>query len=469
MLILVLESSTSSVKAMVYCSKQGVLAVRTMPYVPKYADASMQDAEEIFLQLTSLGKEICLGRKIDMIALSGALHSVMLCDRDMVPLTPVYQWSFTGAKDLCKNLRQNQEYVNRFYQKTGCMVNAIYPAFKLKYLQQKGYDLTKCLVMGQSTYNTFRLTGERMIMDSIASGTGLMNIHTKEFDTEILAEIGIDESQLSKIVTYKDTGSLDEFGASQLGLSAGIPVIPAGSDAGLNQVTAPNGVMTFSVGTSGALRMSSPNPVIPSTPSTWCYLSPKSWMIGAATSGCCNCVDWVKTRMLPTGTTFSDIEKDLSQVENTPVFLPFLFGERCPGWQDDRSAGFLDIKPPHKALDFYHSVLEGTLYNLYQCFKVMVEINGMPRKILLSGGILHSEYWTQMCADIFNMEMEAADMEHSSLLGAAALAMELGGVISDASDFNVEIARRIIPDPKMHESYMLKFKRYLELYEENAT
>ena len=71
----------------------------------------------------------------------------------MTPVTPVYLWSYTGAAQICKALRQDQDYVRRFYQKTGCMVNAVYPFFKLLLLKEKGYDLTQHYILGQGSYN----------------------------------------------------------------------------------------------------------------------------------------------------------------------------------------------------------------------------------------------------------------------------------------------------------------------------
>lgn len=77
-------------------------------------------------------------------------------------------------------------------------------------------------------------------------------------------------------------------------------MIPTNSDGGLNQVGAgavADGVMTFSVGTSGAIRLTTSKPVLSKEPSTWCYMSPKNWLSGAATNGCCNCLDWFKEQV----------------------------------------------------------------------------------------------------------------------------------------------------------------------------
>jgi gluconokinase len=223
------------------------------------------------------------------------------------------------------------------------------------------------------------------------------------------------------------------------------------------------GVMTFSVGTSGAIRLSVDRSVLADDHSLWCYLSPLSWLSGAATSGCCNCVDWAKQRLFPEGTGYADIERGFhGGPEDTPVFLPFLFGERCPGWNDARQGAFAGVLPRHDAYHLYHSVLEGTLYNLYQCYRKLCECNGTPRQIKLSGGILHSEYWTQMCADIFGAPMTCSDIEHSSMIGGAMLGLKVLGLPTDC--LAQQDGKVVRPDPKMTARYREKFESYFHAY-----
>ena len=143
------------------------------------------------------------------------------------------------------------------------MVNTVYPAIKLLEMREKGYDLDKYLIVGQGSYTFYKLTGQRIVSESIASGSGLLNIHKKVFDKDILKFIGIDENQLCRISTYTDVQPLTGEGARLLGLQSGIPVIPTYPDGALTQVGAGalgENVMTFSVGTSGAIRMSVKNP-----------------------------------------------------------------------------------------------------------------------------------------------------------------------------------------------------------------
>ena len=414
-----------------------------------------------------MGKDLCAGESVDVISLSGTWHSVMLVDHSMKPVTPVYQWPYTGASGLCAELRRDAAFTDWFYRRTGCMVSAIYPAFKLMLLARRGYDLGRHRAMGQGTYNFYRLTGQYAVTSNMASGTGLLNTNTQDYDDDILQYAGIERTSLPRLTGFGNTQPLSEEGAAALGLSAGIPVVPPGSDGGLNQLGAgaeEPGIMTFSAGTSGALRLTVDHPVLADDRSLWCYKLSVSWLAGAATSGCCNCVDWVKQRFFGDAILYADIEKGFRHgPEDTPVFLPFLYGERCPGWDDAREAAFSGVTARHDTYDLYHSVLEGTLYNLYQCYQKLCLAVGTPREIRLSGGILHSPYWMQMAADIFGAPLTCADMPHASLLGAAMLGMRaLGGKDILLSE---QTGRTVYPRPEMTDRYMEKFMRYLAAYD----
>jgi len=463
---LVLESSTTSAKAMIYDTGTGRVEVRTAPFVFTGGDAAVQDAGSVFEQTAALGRQLCANRRVDVISLSGTWHSVMLLDRWLRPATPVYQWPYTGAEALCAELRRDEALTDWFYRRTGCMVSAIFPAFKLMHLARQGYDLAGHCAAGQGTYNFYRLTGQFAETACMASGTGLLNIYTRDYDDEVLRFVGIARESLPRLVGFGDVQPLSGSGAAALGLPAGIPVVPCGADGGLNQIGAGAdrpGIMTFSAGTSGALRLTVKQPALADDRSLWCYLSPVSWLAGAATSGCCNCVDWARERFFG-GVAYDDVEQGLPRgPEDTPVFLPFLFGERCPGWNAARQGAFIGMTARHDAHDLYHGVLEGALYNLFQCYQKLCATVGTPREIRLSGGILNSAYWTQMAADIFGTPMVCADMPHASLIGAAMLgAQGLGGKFDF---FNAQAGKVVYPRPEMTARYAEKYARYLEAYE----
>lgn len=465
MRILALESSTTSAKAMFYDTETKESRVQTEPYGCMYEEAVLHNPDIVFEKTMEAGRNVLEGDQVDVVSLCTAWHSVCLFHKDMTPATPLYPWSYTGASAICKELRKNAEYTERYYHTTGCMVNATYPFFKLLLLKQQGYQLEDYYIMGQGSYNTYRLTGNRVVTQCMVAGSGLLDIHKKMYASDLLEEAGIPENSLSELISYEKMYPLTEEGARYLGLKAGIPVVPANSDGGLNQVgvgALAKGVMTFSVGTSGAIRLTTKEALIPEKPSTWCYLSPKAYLSGAAVAGCCNCIDWLREKV-GNGISYSELEAGAEDMMDTPIFLPFVFGERCPGWEDERSGGFYELSAQHDIKSMYRAVQEGILFNIYHCYQMLTEINEEPTKIKLSGGILNSESWIQMCADIFNREMEVDEVQQGSLMGAVVLAMDLLGLIK-AEEFYVEPSKIVKPDPAKVEIYREKFQQYLKYY-----
>lgn len=469
MRILALESSTASAKAMYYDTETKESQVYTESYEAMYADGTLHDTKVVFEKTAAAGRKVLQGRGADVVSLCSTWHSIGLFDDDLEPVTPMYPWSYTGASEICRELRKNAAFAERYYRTTGCMVNATYPFFKLLYLKEQGFDLAKYRPMGQGVYNTFRLTGRRVATRCMASGSGLLDICRKTYASEFLKAAGIPEDRLPELIGAERMYPLTEDGAKALGIKAGTPVIPANADGGLNQIgvgALKKGVMTFSVGTSGAIRLTAEKAVTPSHPSTWCYLSPKSYLSGAAVAGCCSCIDWFRNQV-GNGWSYAQLEAKAAEAADTPVFLPFLFGERCPGWNDERTGGFCRLKPEHGIGAMYRSVQEGVLFNLYHCYQLLTEVNEEPQRIRLSGGILHSEMWTQMCADIFNREMEVDEVQQGSLMGAVVLAMDLMGIVK-AENFTAAPGRILRPDPKNAEIYRKKFQRYLSYYRMEA-
>ena len=509
MKILALETSTTSAKAMLYDTLTNAFDTVTHPYTDEClrsagtdqsgregnpamtAAASGLDAEACFRKMCAAGKEVlaradakrhdgkCSAQEVEMIALVGVWHSIFACDRSCKPITPVFHWNHTGAARICSRIREDSKAADRYYHTSGCMVNAIYPFFKIRMMQEMGYPVQDCFLLSQGAYNNLRMTGQMITTRCNASGDGLLDIHKKEYYMDGLREFGVREWQLPGLTDSEKAHPLTEEAAHLLGLESGIPVLPSNADGGSNQIgagAAREGIMTFSVGTSSAIRLSVREVLIPERPSTWCYLSPKGYLSGAATNGGCICTDWAKRSLFPAGTGYEQIEAQIkarteAQTEaqirggaTTPVFLPFLTGERCPGWNDERSGGFSNVKEYHTAVDLYLAVMEGVLFNLYQCYKELVRLNPVPEKIMLSGGILRSHAWTQMCADIFGRDMTITDVEQGSLLGGIVMGMEAAGIISDVKEYRPRILATVRCRQEQHRRYKENYERYLQAY-----
>ena len=475
-----LEVSTSSAKAIIFCPEEGVITEATRPFAKDVASGPTQDADGIVATAISVLKEVVNSAQCDVnsicaIGLSGTWHSLLLLDKERRPLGRIKTWADLDATPTVAPLRGDEALVRRFYQKTGCMTHALYPVWKWIHLTRTDPELackTRHL-SSQLEYVHQALTSGASVSKCTASGTGLMNINTLDWDDEILGFAGIKREQLGELVEAFHTAPLLPSIAKEVGLPAGLPVTVGCADGAMNQVGiggVGEGIMSMSVGTSGALRAVHKEPKLPLKPSTWCYyLFGGRRLAGAAINGSTNCVDWYLDCLSTKDGGRRDYGKfaegaSAVHVEGAPYFMPFLFGERCPGWQEEKAGGFHGVRGSHNEFDLYYSVLEGVLFNMYQCYRILTEIGGTPRDVLMSGGILNSPLWSQMAADIFQREILATGVANDSIVGAALIALQSVGGICDVEDYLPRVTMKFTPSCDKREVYESRFSKYLDLY-----
>nr|WP_321305535.1 FGGY-family carbohydrate kinase [uncultured Sphaerochaeta sp.] len=457
MKLLALEISTTSSKAQYLDTSLGesTLLVERNP--------SSSDVEAVCMHAIQLGRRAAQGRAVDRITTAGTWHSLVVCNSSNVPSQPLSDWTDVANRAFCWELRKHASFVEEYYQDSGAMVHAMYPFFKLLKQRTDGVVLTGRHVGSLAGYLHYILTGTVKETASMLSGMGLLS--TSAVDLHPMAKaLGC---TISPICDWRDSSTLSNQGSRLLGLTEGIPVLPPLPDGALNQVGSraeEPGIMTLSMGTSGAMRMVIPEPWFSPNHSTWLYRSvDNEFLLGAATSGCSNCVDWYKEQTFTPDVTYSQIESSLRENANTPIFLPFLVGERCPGWDDTRLASFHDVKESMTTSAFYQGVLQGVVANLYQCYEELLKSGHIPRTIKLSGGVLHSAFWKHLCCNYFGVSMHEDIQKQTSLYGALILAARSAG--EELPSYTQTVTNVLDSDPEMRDYYTRHYKRYRYWYE----
>lgn len=467
MCVLVLEASTSSAKAMLYDAEYGVLRVESKPYGDEIGGADSHRMQPLFEKLMRVGRKVAGDDPIECIALVGSWHTLVVTDPDLCPLFPSLTWASDVGSSIATEIRKDPMEADRLYLATGCMPNTTYSLYKFLQLKKEGKLPASFLVMDENAYLFYRLTGEWATSRPAMAGTSFLNIHTLNWDASVLERMGVRKEQFPRLCHHLDTYPLSEEAAEALGVPAGIPVVMPEPDGAMNQVGAgamKQGVMTLSIGTSAAMRRIYGEPFLSHEHVNWCYYAPGAYIAGCATAGSTNCVDWFR-KNIAQGMSFAELEQGICINANSPHFLPFLFGERCPGWDDGRTAAFHGIHSRHTVHDLYAAVLEGILHNVYDCYSTLIKESGEPEKILLSGGILKSAWWTQLLADLFQREIIVSDVEQVSLLGGAAMALCAVGKLRSLSDFSPHVEERVIlPRTETAELMKQRFLQYKELY-----
>lgn len=473
MQILVLEASTSSAKAMVFDSSRGVLSLKTTPYQKRYSDGITQDAKQVLLELCALARPLVRGRDIQAVSVVGAWHNLLLLDENNEPASRSYSWAYNQAAPYADTLRKNKEKTLELYHKTGCMVHSTYPAYRLPYLKQQGLTLQKGQkVSCQGSYIFSQLTGDLVESVSMASASGFLNIHTLQWEQEALWLSGIDESYFAALKTHLDVYGLSRRGCELLSLRENTPVIPAHPDGAMNQVgegALQDNVMTISMGTSGALRMANNAAALPDKPGTWCYYAPGKWLVGAATAGCTNCLDWYSQKVLRGQYTLNQLDGMIGALNTkTPDFLPFIAGERCPGWDDSRLGGFLNAGQEHGTAEFYLAILKGVVFNLFQCYTLLGSMKKPPEEIRVSGGVAHSEKWSCILASCLGKEIRVSNEGQASMMGGCALALFYLGAIKSLHEFDFASYRTVAPNEELQNFLAKDYARWQTLYHQRT-
>ncbi len=470
MLVLAIEASTSSAKALLYDPEKGVVDSAQETYGPEIGVPGKTDTEGVYQLSMRMARKVAEGKDIEAVALCCTWHSLTIMDRDMKPLIPTHLWNCTDTAYITDEIRKDEELTKRFYQNTGCMPHNTFPRHIITMFRERGMDMKDKIFATQGGYNFYRMTGEFMETQNVQAGTGVINTWQKFYDAWVMDYLGVRKSQFGELCTYKDVRPLNQEAADLLGIKAGIPVVPAHSDGALNQLgnfASREGIMTMSMGTSGAIRLRTKKPVLPSGHQLWCYVGVHDYLTGAAIAGACNCVDWFMKVMLGGKMSFSDLEAVEDEDKDTPVFMPFNFAERCPGWIGERRGGFAMLEGNTTLPEMYKAIQMATLFNLYQCYEVLIKEVEEPREIIISGGIVNSKKWLQMAADIFQKNLKVADFPNASCMGAIALALNAAGALDNIDDFRADYDSAIPLDynADRKEYYDRQYRRYLEVYE----
>lgn len=475
--ILVIEASTSSAKAMLYHGKTDTYEVHQIKYPASVSDVATQDIQGVMDTVYACAKELMsrTTADVDIIAMASVWHSYLLLDEKGDPVTKVKTWADTRAARTAGKYKNDPTVRQDFYQRTGCNIHSKYPCWKWVH-DRRTLDLPEHVRISSVPEYLFEtLTGERAVSRSVASGTGFLNIHTLAWDREVLDFCGLSGDQLSDLREYDHCGRLSRSAAGKMGLSEGMPVVIPGADGALNQIgegALRDGVMTMSVGTSAAIRLAAPEPVLPREPATWCYYAGGGMrLVGAATASGGNCVDWFTRKVLRSSLDFDELEKALTGVDigKAPLFLPFLHGEQSPGWDDTRLGVYCGLSGDDDIFSMYYALLEGVLFNLYHCYTYLSELMERPKEIRLSGGIVNSPYWTRMAADIFGIPIAVSAVEHSPMMGALAIAKMVTDEIEAVTGYANETSRVIHPRDENRDVYGKRYARYRHCYDSTGS
>ena len=232
------------------------------------------------------------------------------------------------------------------------------------------------------------------------------------------------------------------------------------------------GTAALTIGTSGAVRIASEKPIFNFNEMTFNYvLDEKTFICGGPVNNGGNIVGWLlETFLKNSDPSKKDYENLFKIIETVPagskglIFLPYLYGERAPVW-DERSCGlFFGIKNFHTNAFFLRAVLEGICYSMNQVLEIVESSTDKILQLNVGGGFIHSKTWVQIMADITGKRLCVIETEDSSAIGAATLNMKALEMIENYSSLKPKNNLLIEPDLKNHAVYKKYYSVFKKLY-----
>lgn len=442
---------------------------------PGYAEQNPEDIWNAFQQcFHALTKKLAPPAAI---SLSSAMHSLMAVSATNEPLSPLIIWADKRAKDIAEELR-SKETGKEIYSATGTPIHSMTPLCKLMWFKKNQPQLQKKTAkwIGIKEYIWFKLFGEFEIDQSIASATGLFNIHCKKWNEASLHLAGVVPSDLSRVVkTGHFREDMNKKIALQLKINVNTPVCIGASDGclanlGSNAVKRGNAALT--IGTSAAVRLAHPKPVCDYKSMMFSYILDENTFIcgGPANNGGV-IIPWLfRTFLNIENPTAEDYEQLFRRIDKIPagseglVFVPYLLGERAPVWDEDASGMFFGIKYQHTTDHFLRAAVEGVCLTLNEIIESLESLSEKIRELNISGGFVKSKIWTQILADVTQKKLRLYEIHDASCLGAVQLAMRDLPQFKEHQPDKEKAFTEIVPHATNANAYKTAMKVFKSIY-----
>ena len=360
-----------------------------------------------------------------------------------------------------------------FHNRTGCRFHPSYWPAQLRWLHRTWPErfarVTRWLTLGE--YLELTLFGEAAISYSAASWTGLLDRRRLVWDEDLLAGLPIDARHLSPLtdVSRPRRGLRPEF-ARRWPALADIPWFPAIGDGAAANVgsgcTASNRV-ALTVGTSSAMRAVVTDDIARLPSGLWCYRvdGQRSLPGGALTEGGMVYAWLQKTLRLADPDHLDEALAALSPDGHGLTVLPFLAGERSPGWRGDARATIHGLTLATTPLEILRAGMESVAYRIDLVYRQLRSLLEDDPEIIASGGALvHSPVWGQIMADVLGRPITLSQSAEATARGAALLALEALGVIANIDEAPDAPGTTWRPDSANHAIYHRAMQRQIDLY-----
>jgi glycerol kinase len=385
------------------------------------------------------------------IGITNQRETTLIWDRKTgKPLHNAIVWQDRRTANFCDALKA-RGLEEKFGKKTGLVLDPYFSGTKIAWLLENVEGAAARAKAGELAFGTvdtwliYNLTGGKAHVTDVsnASRTLLFNIHTLQWDDELLGELGVPRSLLPEV--KPSAGHLAQADAQVLG--AAVPITGAAGDqqaalfgqacfqAGMAKNT--YGTGAFVVMNTGTTSVNGPGVIstvawqIEGQPAQYA-LEGSIFIAGAA-------VQWLRDGLGIIASSGAVEELAASVPDNGGVyFVPALAGLGAPYWDPYARGSFFGITRGTTKAHVARAALEAMAYQTTDAIAAMESASGLKLKELrVDGGASIDDLLMQFQCDVLHVPVLRPKVTETTALGAA----YLSGIGSGALDQSAIAAR----------------------------
>jgi glycerol kinase len=455
--ILSIDQSTSGTKALLVNEQGETIKKRSVSHKQYYPQTGWveHDPIEIYENVKKLLIEVVdttsiSPNEIKALAITNQRETIVVWDKETGK--PVYNaivWQCRRTTEICRDLVESG-YENEVKLKTGLTIDPYFSASKVKWIVDNVEGVKQRAKEGQLLLGTidswliWNLTGGNVHATdySNASRTLLFNIHSLEWDNELLEIFDIPKTMLAEV---KDSNEIFGETADEALPLLGLPitgVIGDSQGALFGQKCFQTGMAKATYGTGTSVLMHTGDLVNSSnglvTSIAWGLNGKVSYALEGIINSTGDSIKWIKEDM-GLVQDYDEIETIATSISGNQgvYFIPAFVGLGAPYWSPDTRAAILGMNRSTSKSHIVRAALESIAYQVKDAIELMQsESNIKVVELKVDGGATSNKFLMQFQADLLNNNIIASKVSELSAMGSVYLAGLGVGIWSSTDEIN---------------------------------
>jgi gluconokinase len=406
-----------------------------------------------------------LATRIAGVAMDTFAASLIAVDAAGRALTPCLTYADSRSADAVTALREELDE-HAVQQRTGTRLHTSYHAPRLRWLAaaQPRVVAEAAVWWSLGEYVLARLAGHPLAGTSTVAWTGLLDRRTGELDAELLAAAGVGPEQLCppRDVTQPAPSAAPARWPA-LARAVWFPVITDGFASNIGSGATDATVLTASTATSGALRVLLDGHADPLPFGLWNYrVDAGRTLLGGAINDVGRAVSWAQSTLRLSPALAAVLTAPPSDA--TPLVLPYLTGERAPGWVGGARAVLGGVSAATDADTLFRGIVEGVAITYARVADELHPAAPQILEVAAAGRVSNDQpEWLQVLADVLGRPVTHVTRRRATQHGTALLALDV--LAPDVPRAPRTIGATYEPRPAHVEYYARRRARFAEVYD----